>query len=313
MGKFIFDELTGTPTLLAANRAKRVDQTGAVNTISNVKLSEVPTSTICIFCKGNEQLTPATLYQDADDWHVRVFKNKFPLLEDHEIIVHSPKHDEDIEDSSCEQGNRIIRAYLNRVSYYGSQDKEVFIFNNRGGKAGASILHAHSQIVAAKGFPGIIEKEKESALKYYNENNSCFWCDMIKNEVSDGSRTIYESTHFVLLVPPACRWSYEMLLIPKNHKPNFGFIDETEINDLSVMLKSALSSYNILFNKPDRNFWIHTVRYEPYHWHMGFIAHLKVFGGFELGAGIWVSDKASPEDAAKQLREHVKFYCQMED
>jgi len=45
-----------------------------------------------------------------------------------------------------------------------AQDKEVFIFNNRGGKAGASILHAHSQIVAAKGFPGIIEKEKESAL-----------------------------------------------------------------------------------------------------------------------------------------------------
>ena len=129
MGKFIFDELTGTPTLLAADRAKRIDQTGAVNTISNVKPSEVLTSATCIFCKGNEQLTTPTVYQDADDWRVRVFKNKFPLLEDHEIIVHSPKHDEDIEDVSCEQGNRIIRAYLNRVSYYGSQDKEVFIFN----------------------------------------------------------------------------------------------------------------------------------------------------------------------------------------
>src|SRR3989338_5539120 len=312
MGTFILDELTGAATLLATNRVKRPDETGVVNNHKPGQTENPPVDKQLLFSKGYEHLTPPSVYRDAADWNVRVFKNKYPLVDDHEIIIHSPDRDKDIDELPLEQNMKIIRAFLNRVSYFGEQDKEVMIFNNRGGRAGASITHTHSQIIALKGFPGIIEKEKESALKYYNENNSCFWCDMIKNEVSDGSRIIYESTHFVLLVPPACRWSYEMLLIPKNHKPNFGFIDETEINDLSVMLKSALSSYNTLFNKPDRNFWIHTVRYEPYHWHMGFIAHLKVFGGVELGAGIWVSDKASPEDSAKQLREHVKFYCELE-
>src|SRR3989344_479881 len=192
MSTFIFDELTGLPTLLATNRAKRPDQTGAVTSIKPVKkgANEATIDKQLIFSKGYEQNTPEAVYQDADDWNVRVFKNKFPLVDDHEIIVHSPHPDRDIDDLPLEQNIRIIRAYLNRVSFYGSQDKEVMIFNNRGGRAGASIVHPHSQIVALKGFPGILEKEKESALKYWNEHNSCFWCDLAKKEVEAGTQIV---------------------------------------------------------------------------------------------------------------------------
>ncbi len=303
MGKFIFDRLTGTPTILATERAKRTDQTGAVSTIAKGSTEKKP----CFFCKGNEHLTPATTYQDKDDWSVRSFDNKYKLLDDHEVIVHSPNCDKDIEDLPHEQNVHLIRAYLNRTAFYGAQDKEVILFNNRGGRAGASILHPHSQIVAAKGFPGTVEREKSSALHYYNENNSCYWCDELKKAILLKTTIIYESSHFVAFVPSDCRWSYEVVLAPKNHKPNFGFIDEMEINDLAAMLKGVLIAYNGLFNRPDRNFWIHSVRYEPYHWHIGFLAHIKVFGALEIGAGIWVSDKATPEDAAEQLAKHFIY------
>ena len=292
MGIFIFDPLTGEPTILAADRAKRHEQK-----------SEHAGEPACYFCKGNEALTPPTLYQDADDWSVRVFSNRFPLMPDHEVIVHSPSHSKDIEDFDHEQNVRVIRAYLDRVSHFGRQDKEVIIFNNKGGRAGASIMHPHSQIVAAKGFPGIIEKEKESALHYQNEQGSCYWCDEWREAVKTGSRVVHESSHFVVFCPRASRWSYEVVLVPKNHKPNFGFIDEMEINDLARVLPGALLTYKSRFKDPDRNFWIHTVRYEPFHWHIGFIPHIKVFGALELGAGIWVSDKATPENAASELKE----------
>jgi galactose-1-phosphate uridylyltransferase len=82
-------------------------------------------------------------------------------------------------------------------------------------------------------------------------------------------------------------------------------IDEPEINDFAVVLKKLLQTYGKAFNYPDRNFWIRTQRYDPFHWHVGFLPHLKVFGALELGAGIWVNDKASPEDAAKLLRENI--------
>lgn len=298
MGIFIFDPLTGEPTIIATARAKRHDQTGAVSTQATENISE---KVACYFCKGNEGLTPPTLYKDADDWNVRVFNNKFPLMPDHEIIVHSPFHDKDLEDFDHEQNVRIVRAYLDRVSYFGRQGKEVIIFNNKGGRAGASLLHPHSQIVASKGFPGILEKEKESALHYNNERNSCYWCDEWREAVETKSRVVYESSHFVVFCPKASRWSYEIVLVPKNHKPNFGFIDEMEINDLAKVLPGALLVYKNCFKNPDRNFWIHTMMYEPYHWHMGFIPHIKVFGALELGAGIWVSDKATPEDAGVEL------------
>jgi UDPglucose--hexose-1-phosphate uridylyltransferase len=308
MSKFIFDKLTSIPTILATDRAKRVDQTGAVN--GTVK--KHPPATKSCFGKGMESATPPTLYQDVEDWNVRVFANKYPLVPDHEVIVHSPSDEKDIEDFPVEQTVKIIRAFLNRAHYHMNNDKEIMFFNNRGGKAGASITHPHSQLVALKGFPGIVEKEKAKALAYYNENNSCFWCDLVSTERERAERVVYESSHFVLLVPEASRWSYEMILIPKEHKPNFGYINEMEINDLALTLKAGLAAYTNLFHRPDRNFWIHTMRYEPFHWHIGFIPHIKVFGALELGAGIWVSDKATPEDAASKLRKEVKSVYESE-
>ena len=303
MSQFIFDELTNTPTILAADRAKRPDHTGATSGLSGVeKQNSAPSATkVCPFCKGNESMTPPATYQDADDWSVKVFPNKYPIIGEHEIIIHSPDHDKDIEDLPHEQNVKIIRAFLARMPFYTSQNKEVLIFNNKGGKAGASLTHPHSQIISLKGFPGILEWEKNSALKYFNEHNTCYWCDMIQKEVGDKKRVVYESKHFVLLVPSASRWSYEMIMVPKEHRPNFEYIPEVEINDFAQMLKATLHAYNVLFDRPDRNFWIHTQRFDPFHWHIGLIPQLKVLGGLELGAGIWVSDKSTPEDAAKKL------------
>ncbi len=304
MNNLIFDPLTGEPTLLATNRAKRTDQTGAV---SSVIPNQKPEKPVDIFAKGNEHLTPPTLYQDEDDWNVRAFANKFPLMEDHEIIVHSPSADLDIADLPHEQNVRIIRAYLNRAHFHQEQDKEVIIFNNRGKTAGASIIHPHSQIVAAKGFPGHLEAEKNASLHYFNEHGRSYWEFEIEDELKYQKRIIHESNHHVLYVPYASRWSYEMRLTPKAHRPNFSYINEPEINDFAKMLKGALKAYDSLFNKPDRNFWIHTMRYEPYHWHVGFLPHIKVFGALEMGCGIWVSDKATSEDAAAQLKEHFIY------
>jgi UDPglucose--hexose-1-phosphate uridylyltransferase len=197
---------------------------------------------------------------------------------------------------------------LNRVNAHLADGNEVFVFNNRGAKAGASINHPHSQLVAAKSFPGTIHEQREAALEYFDEHGACYWCDMVQDELEDGSRVVYEGDHFVLLVPKASKWSYEMNLLPKRHLPNFVYINEEEIADLAKTLQAALHAYDELFDYPDRNFWMYTEKHEPFHWHMGFIPHIRVFGGIELGAGIWVVDKATPEDAAAQLKKAVDGY-----
>lgn len=315
MGKFIFDPLTGDATILSTERTKRPDQTGAVHHTGKKKNEEAkkPKTKVNPFAKGNEGMTPPTRYQDQSDWNVRVFANKYPILEDHEVIVHSPFQDKDIEDLPCEQVVRYIRAILNRVNFYTSQDKEVIIFNNRGGKAGASIAHPHTQIIAAKGFPGELQRQKVAALRYYNEFGTSYWGDDIKKVLEKPDRLVYESDHHVVYVPEACRWSYEARLVPKTQRPNIEYITEEEIQDLAKTLKGILGAYNTLFDRPDRNFWIFTSRYDPYCWHIGFLPQIKTFGGLELGADIWVSGKATPEDAAEQLRNVYMYdnYCEV--
>ncbi len=321
MTQFYFDELTGTPTINATNRIKRPDQTGVIqknvtsiandmdkNTKDSKESSGAKEARPCYFCKGNENLTPETLYTDADDWHVRVFKNAFPIVDDHEVIVHSPDHNLDLPNMPDDDVVKYVRALLNRTNYYTSREKEVLIMNNRGGKAGASIIHPHSQLVALNGFPGIIELEKNEALRYYNEKNSCFWCDLLISEAKENKRVVGETPHFLVVVPTASRWSYETMLIPKTHRPNFEYITEIEINDFARVLKRLLFAYDSMLNTPDRNFWIHSQRFDPYHWHMGFIPHTKVLGGLELGAGIWVSDRATPEGAAQDLSKHFNSF-----
>jgi len=308
MTKMIFDKLTKLPTVLATARAKRTDQTGAVATKKEEKPAEEKKK-VDFFAKGNEHMTPPTLYQDQDDWNIRVFSNKFPILENHEVIVHSPDPFTGLANLPHEQVVRYINAILNRVEYHAKEDNEVFIFNNRGPRAGASVTHPHSQLVAMKGFPGTIEKKREEALHYFDEHGFCYWCDLIQDELDTKSRVIYENENFVAIVPAASKWSYEMKLLPKRHLPNIAFINQEEISDLAMILQSTLHAYDGLFDFPDRNYWIYTQRYEPFHWHMGFIPHIKVFGGLELGAGIWVNDKATPEDAASQLGQEIaKFY-----
>lgn len=301
MSQFIFDPLTDRPTVLSSGRKDRTDQTGVEHTGKDASKKDAPK--VDFFAKGNEHMTPPEVYVDQEDWNVRVIPNKFPIIGDHEVIIHSPHSEKDIEDLPHEQVVRIIRAYLNRVSHYNSEHKEVYIFNNRGPRAGASLTHPHSQLVALKGFPGTIEQEREAAMHYFNENSSCFWCDSISQERDYAKRVVHESQHFMVIVPEASRWSYEMKLMPKRHLPNFEFLNEMEINDLATVLTNLLRAYDELFDRPDRNFWIHTQKHEPFHWHMGLMSHINVLGGLELGAGIWVSSKSGPEEAAEKLRE----------
>ncbi len=298
MSNFVYDDLTGIPTILAASRADRPDQTGAEK---KVKASSRKKENVDFFAKGNENLTPPAVYLDQEDWNVRVFPNKFPFMETHEIIVHSPYLKKDLEDLPIEQNARYLRAVLNRVEYYTQQGKEVFLFNNRGARAGASLAHPHSQLVAAKGFAGNIELEKDGALHYFNSHNSCYWCDMLKAEKELGSRVVFESTHFMLLAPKASRWGYETKLFPKKHTPNISLIEEYEIMDLAALLKAVLTAYDRLLDRPERNFWLHSQIYEPYHWFFTFMPRISVMAGLELGAGIWVNGRIAPEDAAREL------------
>ncbi|MCL4430534.1 MAG: galactose-1-phosphate uridylyltransferase, partial [Chloroflexi bacterium] len=137
------------------------------------------------------------------NWLVRVIPNLYPAfsppkqLEDekqivksdslrdaighHEVIIESPNHAEDPADAELPQLELVIKAYIDRLKELSAKPyvKYVSIFRNYGLEAGASLSHAHSQIIATPMVPTTIQEEQKASEAFYEEHGKCVFCDII--------------------------------------------------------------------------------------------------------------------------------------
>src|SRR3989344_2415420 len=144
MAKFVPDIKTQRWIVIATNRISRPDD--------GQKPPPAPEATVDPFASGNEHLTPPEVYRVGEGepnkpgWKVRVVPNKFPITDTHEVIIHSPDPEKDIEDLAVEQVKLILQAYRQRYQTH-RQDGHALIFCNHGIYSGASLSHPHSQLV----------------------------------------------------------------------------------------------------------------------------------------------------------------------
>ena len=61
--------------------------------------------------------------------------------------------------------------------------KYILIFKNHGEAAGASLEHAHSQLIALPILPIYVVEELEGAKQYYIYKERCVFCDIIRQEI----------------------------------------------------------------------------------------------------------------------------------
>ena len=144
----------------------------------------------------------------------------------HEVIVESPNHDEDPADAQLPQLELVIHAYIDRLRELSAKPyvKYVSIFRNYGQRAGASLSHAHSQVIATPVVPVIIQEEMDASKAFYGKQGKCVFCDIIEQE-SKGPRLVYDSdSDFVVFAPYASINPMEFWIVPKRHGAEpFGF------------------------------------------------------------------------------------------
>src|SRR5665647_1028608 len=156
------------------------------------------------------------------NWLVRVIPNLFPAFSppkqpkdqkqiiqneslwnaigQHEVIIESPNHDEDPADADLPQLELVINAYIDRLKELSVKPyvKYISIFRNYGLEAGASLSHAHSQVIATPMVPTTVKEEQKASRAFYVEHNKCIFCDIIERE-SKGPRLISEDNDFMVL------------------------------------------------------------------------------------------------------------------
>jgi UDPglucose--hexose-1-phosphate uridylyltransferase len=277
----------------------------------------------CSFCPGMEVKTPpskASYFADgavkADEpgkppltgWTIRVIPNLYPavkaegvMLMDgrsmsasgvHEVIVESPLHDRHPQFMSDEEIKRLFAVYRDRfrdiaeIPYV----KYVSMFRNYGKEAGASLAHAHSQVIALPIVPWRIREQY--GLGYGG---------VIAREAAS-PRMILDTGHTVAFAPFASCFTYEAWVFPKRPCRNIAELTDTERDDFAVATRDVLARLSKLLSDPPYNYAFVQSASDDMHMHLRIYPKLGIEAGFELNTGVHINS-VTPESAAKSLRE----------
>lgn len=296
------------------------------------------------FAEGNEHLTPPEIFAFRDarskpnepGWQVRVVPNKFPALRiegdlekeghgmydkmngigAHEVVIETPNPNLQLEQQPIEGVARVLEAYKVRMQdlLRDARFRYILIFKNYGRQAGASIAHPHSQLIATPVTPKRVKEKLTGAMEYYAFKDRSIFEDVLKQEIREGVRLVYENAGFVAFCPFAARFPFEITILPRRQSAYYSEIQADEILLLADVLKVTLQKLSKALNQPQYNYIIHTApsRYahhgywttidQDYRWHIEILPRLTLIAGFEVGTGFYINP-TPPEESAKYLRE----------
>ena len=206
--------------------------------------------------------------------------------------MHAPRHVRTLAELSADQLALVAEAWQRR-----SRDSQghgfayLHAFVNEGRASGASLAHSHSQLVALSEPPPVVALELRRL-----ERDACVLCELTARELADGRHVIAERDGIAAFAHPAGRAPYELLIAPLEHLAEGTAADELLVRALEL-LAEGIRRLRRVEGPVSWNAWLHSGG----HWHMEVLPRLTVFGGIELGAGIYVNT-VSPEDAAAALR-----------
>lgn len=328
MSELRYNMISGDWVIIASERAKRPKD------FKKTKQEEATRPQYqkeCPFCAGNEATSGEETFRIGDKtlWKVRAVYNKFPALSPaenlsrhvgiinnfatgfgfHEVIVEHPRHDRIIPLMQDEEVADIMKAYKARYVQLKAQQniEAVIVFKNQGSQAGASLVHAHSQVVATPIVPPGLRHRLEKAARYFDVTGRCVFCATLEEELLQKKRIVLETDSFVSFVPYAAAGPFLVWVFPKRHMPSFDMIDNAETEDMARHLKTVLGKFYRILDNPDFNYTIRSVPVresgaEYFHWYLSIIPRIANPAGFELGSGIFINSSI-PEECAEFLRQ----------
>jgi UDPglucose--hexose-1-phosphate uridylyltransferase len=260
-----YNPLTGQYVLVSPHRTKRPWQGQQEKPAVEERPQYDPK---CYLCPGNERAGGVS-NPDYDD--IYVFTNDFAALlpetpdvtsPSHPLLVaepvqgtcrvlcFSPRHDLTLPEMPTETIRRVVDLWADQTAELGEKYAWVQVFQNKGSAMGASNPHPHGQLWAESVLPNEVQTEDNHQRAYHSKHGSVLLVDYAEAEATDGTRTIAENEHWIVVVPYWAVWPFETLVLPKRHVLRLPDLTDTERNALAEVLKAALIKYDNLFEVP---------------------------------------------------------------
>lgn len=323
------DPITGRIVAIDLEPFKRRDDFE----LEPVRLEDAPSE--CPLCEGREaDAGPEILAwreggpANVPGWSVRVVPNRHPMLRiegeasvrsrdlfesrdglgAHEVIVETPIHDQPLHTLDPDHLWRVLWAWRTRIQDLKRDTRfaSIVIFKNHGRAAGARLDHSHSQLTAYPMMPPAMSDKLRGAARHLSKTGRCIYCDVIAQELIEGSRIISDQSAILAIAPFASRVPFETWLMPRDHSPRFEEATDETLHLLAAQLKSVMARIDWALERPACNFVLHTAPLSgegdtAFHWHLEILPRVTRFSGLEWGSGVH-RNPVSPEEAARALR-----------
>jgi UDPglucose--hexose-1-phosphate uridylyltransferase len=244
-----------------------------------------------------------------------------------EVILYSPEHTKSLCQLSVEHLVKVVELWIKRFEALKADEriKYIYIFENRGELAGATISHPHGQIYGYSYIPKRAMMEIESCEEYYQIEHTCLICDMLQNELKYRDRIIIENDSFAAFVPFFSECPYGVYIVSRNHKKNLEQFNDQERIDLASMIKNITGSFDKLFNYPFP--YMMCMHQGPVnsgdlgvssHFHIEFYSPMRSERSQKYNAagetGAWAHiNPTNPEEKAWELRMAYLHYKEIEE
>jgi len=294
----------------------------------------------CPFCPGHEAETPPTLAAITGPdgaWRVRAFPDKMPIFQvegdldreaeglydrmrnvgAHEVVVETREHGTTTGELPAEDIARVLQMFRQRIQDLKNdmRIRYIQVFKNQGPQAGSLIRHAHSHLVATPVIPRRLEAELRWSKRHYDLKERCLYCDILHQEVAQGTRLVVQQADFVAFCPFAPRFAYEVWIFPAVHRHRFEDLDDPALARLAAVLKGVLQ--RVEPKAPDYHMVLHTSPneksppvwglpweslHDDFHWHIEVLPRQGDVARLHREEEFYVNP-ITPEEAARQLRE----------
>jgi UDPglucose--hexose-1-phosphate uridylyltransferase len=275
----------------------------------------------CPFCPGGFEIPFA--YEAA------VFDNRFPPFRPSppapprldgptraargraEIVLYTSRHDTSFAELSPTELGRVLAVWTDRSRelWAAPEHRYVAVFENSGATAGATIAHPHGQIYAVDHLPPVVAAKDAAHTRRRSSTGDCLSCAVLAADEAS-TRIVCGNRSFVVAVPFAPRWPYEVAVRARRHGARrLTDLDSVEQLDLLLALSSVTRRYDALFGFPLPYLMVaQEAPHDQPDWHLGFEffpfnrapEKIKIRASSETGLGLFLNDVA-PEDAALRL------------
>ncbi len=276
----------------------------------------------CPFCEGREALTPpevaagraAGLPADSPGWSWRVVPNRFPAFPRepsrpgeafgvHEVIIETPDHERGLADLSEAETAAVLEAWQQRLRAAAEDPRMAYanIFKNHGVEAGASLEHAHSQLMATTFTPRRVAEE----LQAFRDGSAG---RRMQADAENPALRIASEPGLVAYAPSAARFPDEVWIAPERPEPFFEHAPSTAAP--AALLSRVLAAMNRLHGRPSYHLLAITAPFrgegrESWHWRLELFPRLTKIGGFEWATGMFVNQR-NPAETARRYRVEVE-------